>query len=291
MTRRRRLLWLLPAALLAPALTLLLFAFVAPLVTMAVYSFYEARPGGVMIPAFTLTNYRRFLLDPFHLTILWRTLVLGAWVTAWSLVLGYPVAYTLARVRSRRLRGALVTLLLVPLMTSVVVRSYGWMILLAGNGVVNTLLVGVGLVEQPVQLLFNTTGVVIALVAILMPYMVLTLVPVIQNIDPYLEQAAQSLGASRWRVFRDVVLPLSMPGVAAGCRARLRPHHRGLRHAPPRGRQPAAGHAHLRLRPGDGSPQLAVRRRDLVHPPADRFGSPGDSGSADGTPGHWGNSL
>ena len=216
MTRRRRLLWLLPAALLAPALTLLVFAFVAPLVTMAVYSFYEARPGGVMIPAFTLTNYRRFLLDPFHLTILWRTLVLGAWVTAWSLVLGYPVAYTLARIRSRRLRGGLVTLLLVPLMTSVVVRSYGWMILLAGNGVVNTLLVGVGLVEQPVQLLFNTTGVVIALVAILMPYMVLTLVPVIQNIDPNLEQAAQSLGASRWRVFRDVVLPLSMPGVAAG---------------------------------------------------------------------------
>jgi putative spermidine/putrescine transport system permease protein len=215
-TRRRRLLWLLPAALLAPALTLLVFAFVAPLVTMAVYSFYEARPGGVMIPAFTLTNYRRFLLDPFHLTILWRTLVLGAWVTAWSLVLGYPVAYTLARIRSRRLRGALVTLLLVPLMTSVVVRSYGWMILLAGNGVVNTLLVGAGLVEQPVQLLFNTTGVVIALVAILMPYMVLTLVPVIQNIDPNLEQAAQSLGASRWRVFRDVVLPLSMPGVAAG---------------------------------------------------------------------------
>jgi putative spermidine/putrescine transport system permease protein len=215
MMRPRRRRWIV-LVLLAPAVALLLLAFVAPILTMVVYSFYEARPGGVMIPAFTLANYRRFLLDPFHLAILGRTLVLGAWVTAWALVLGYPVAYTLARLRSRRWRGVLVTLLLIPLMTSVVVRSYGWMILLAGNGLVNTVLVGAGLVDRPVQLLFNTTGVIIALVAILLPYMVLTLVPVLQHIDPALEQAAQSLGAPRWRVFLDVILPLSMPGVGAG---------------------------------------------------------------------------
>jgi putative spermidine/putrescine transport system permease protein len=101
-------------------------------------------------------------------------------------------------------------------MTSVVVRSYGWMILLANSGLVNEALLALGLVDTPVQLLFNLTGVVIALVAILLPYMVLTLVPVIQNVDAALEEAAQSLGARPWRTFRDVVLPLSLPGVAAG---------------------------------------------------------------------------
>jgi putative spermidine/putrescine transport system permease protein len=169
-----------------------------------------------MVPAFTLANYVRFLADPFHLAVLWKTIAMGLWVTAWCLVLGYPVAYTLARLRSRRLRALLVTCLLVPLMTSVVVRSYGWMILLANSGLVNQALLALGLVETPVQLLFNLTGVVIALVAILLPYMVLTLVPVIQNVDAALEEAAQSLGARPWRTFRDVVLPLSLPGVAAG---------------------------------------------------------------------------
>jgi putative spermidine/putrescine transport system permease protein len=126
------------------------------------------------------------------------------------------LAYVLARTRSRHLRGILVTLLLVPLMTSVVVRSYGWMILLANNGLVNKALLALGVIQSSVQLLFNTTGVVIALVAILLPYMILTLMPVIQNIPPSLEEASQSLGASPWRMFRDVVIPLSLPGVGAG---------------------------------------------------------------------------
>jgi putative spermidine/putrescine transport system permease protein len=199
-----------------PTLLLLLVAFVAPLGILLVYSFYESRPGGVMIPAFTLAQYRRFLGDPFYLYVLWRTVLLGLWVTAWCIVLGYPLAYVLARTRSRTVRSVLVTLLLVPLMTSVVVRSYGWMILLANNGLINKALLALGLTSAPVQLLFNTTGVVIALVAILLPYMVLTLVPVIQNIAPALEEASQSLGASPTRMFRDVVVPLSLPGVAAG---------------------------------------------------------------------------
>ncbi|HWC02339.1 MAG TPA: ABC transporter permease [Methylomirabilota bacterium] len=210
---RRR--WL-PALLVGPTLLLLLVAFVAPLGILLVYSFYESRPGGVMIPAFTLAQYRRFLGDPFYLYVLWRTVLLGLWVTAWCIVLGYPLAYVLARTRSRTVRSVLVTLLLVPLMTSVVVRSYGWMILLANNGLINKALLALGLTSAPVQLLFNTTGVVIALVAILLPYMVLTLVPVIQNIAPALEEASQSLGASPTRMFRDVVVPLSLPGVAAG---------------------------------------------------------------------------
>jgi len=213
--REPRRYWM-PGLLMSPALLLLLFAFVAPLAILLAYSFYESRAGGVMIPAFTLRQYLRFLGDPFYLYVLWRTVLLGLWVTAWCIVLGYPLAYILARTRSRHLRGILVTLLLVPLMTSVVVRSYGWMILLANNGLVNKALLALGVTRTAVQLLFNTTGVVIALVAILLPYMILTLMPVIQNIPPSLEEASQSLGASPLRMFRDVVIPLSLPGVGAG---------------------------------------------------------------------------
>jgi putative spermidine/putrescine transport system permease protein len=206
----------MPTLLMSPALLLLVFGFLAPLTILLVYSFYESRPGGAMIPAFTLRHYIRFLGDPFYLGLLWRTVLLGLWVTAWCIVLGYPLAYVLARTQSRHIRGILVTLLLVPLMTSVVVRSYGWMILLANNGLVNKTLLALGVVQTAVQLLFNTTGVVIALVAILLPYMILTLMPVIQNIPTSLEEASQSLGASPWRMFRDVVIPLSLPGVGAG---------------------------------------------------------------------------
>ena len=206
----------MPALLVSPALAVLLLAFVAPLTILVAYSFYESGTGGAMIPAFTFRQYRRFLGDPFYLYVLWRTVLLGLWVTAWCIVLGYPLAYVLARTRSRAARSILVTLLLVPLMTSVVVRSYGWMILLANNGLVNKTLLALGVTTTPVQLLFNAIGVVIALVAILLPYMVLTLVPVIQNISPFLEEASQSLGASPGRMFRDVVIPLSLPGVAAG---------------------------------------------------------------------------
>ena len=207
----------IPGLLIAPAMLLLLFGFVAPLGILIAYSFYEFRPSGEMIPAFTLTHYLRFLGDPFYLYVLWRTVSLGLWVTGWCLLLGYPLAYFLARSRSRHVRALLLTLLLIPLMTSVVVLSYGWMVILANNGLINKALLALGVIEAPVQLLFNMTGVTIALVAILLPYMILTIMPVIQNIEPSLEEASQSLGAAPWRMFRDVVVPLSLPGVWAGC--------------------------------------------------------------------------
>jgi putative spermidine/putrescine transport system permease protein len=207
----------IPGLLIAPAVLLLLFGFVAPLGILITYSFYEFRPSGEMVPAFTLTHYLRFLGDPFYLYVLWRTVLLGLWVTGWCLLLGYPLAYFLARSRSRYVRALLLTLLLIPLMTSVVVLSYGWMVILANNGLINKALLALGVIEAPVQLLFNMTGVTIALVAILLPYMILTIMPVIQNIEPSLEEASQSLGAAPWRMFRDVVVPLSLPGVWAGC--------------------------------------------------------------------------
>jgi putative spermidine/putrescine transport system permease protein len=208
-TRRR----LGRSLLLAPGLAVLVPFFLAPLAVMLTYSFYRFIPGGQQAPAFSGENYGRFLFDGFYQAILGDTLLLGLAVTVLSLVLSYPLAYTIARSRSRW-TSWLIVIVLVPLMTSVVVRSYGWMILLANNGVVNAALAALGL--SPLPLMFNFTGTIIALTEVLMPFMVLSLVGVLQSIDPALEEAARSLGAGRARVFRDVILPLSLPGVAAG---------------------------------------------------------------------------
>lgn len=203
-------------ALLGPGFAWLVLFFAVPLAALVAISFYRAGAAGAMTPAFTVENYRRFVTDPLSLRVLWSTLVLGTEVTVWCLVLGFPLAYSLARTRARGTRGVMIVMLLVPLMTSVVVRSYGWTILLAGNGPLNWTLLHAGLVRQPVQLLYTLRGTAIALVEVLLPFMVLSLVPVIQNIDRNLEQAAQSLGANGARTFFDIVLPLSLPGVAAG---------------------------------------------------------------------------
>jgi putative spermidine/putrescine transport system permease protein len=201
------------ALLLAPGLAVLVPFFLAPLAIMLAYSVYRFVPGGQQVPAFTGENYGRFLFDGFYASILADTLLMGLAVTVLSLALAYPLAYTIARSRSRW-KSWLIIIVLVPLMTSVVVRSYGWMILLTNNGVVNSALAALGL--EPVKLMFNFTGTIIALTEVLMPFMVLSLMGVLQSIDPALEEAARSLGAGRWKVFRDVILPLSLPGVAAG---------------------------------------------------------------------------
>lgn len=205
-----------PFLLLAPSLAILVGVFAVPLGLLGRYSFYHTGPGGVMVPAWTLEQYSRFLLDAHHLRILGTTLGLALEVTLVTAVLGYPLAYGIARMRSPRRRALGVTALLIPLMTSVVVRSYGWMILLASTGVVNATLVGAGLVSRPLQFLFTRTGVVIALAEVLLPVMVLSLLPVLQSLDIALEEASQSLGAGPLSTFRHIILPLSLPGLVSG---------------------------------------------------------------------------
>ena len=206
----------IPIILLVPVFLLLLTCFMYPLGILARYSFYIAKPGGQMIPGWVFDNYARFLFDTFHLGVLWNTISLGLWVTTVCLVLGFPLAYSLARTRSGKLRSLGITILLIPLMTSVVVRSYGWMILLATSGPINTLLMALGVIDRPLQLLFKPQGVVIALAEVLLPFMVLSVMPVIQGIDRHLEEASKSLGAGPVATFARVIVPLSLPGIAAG---------------------------------------------------------------------------
>src|SRR4051812_4659968 len=144
---------LLPVALLAPSAGLLLLCFALPLATLLLYSLYTSEPGGGMRPVLTLANYARFLLDGLYYRVIWRSLEIGVLTTACCVVLGFPLAYSLARTRRRSQRGLVVMLLLFPLMTSVVVRSYGWLILLGDAGLVNVVLLRLGLIENPVRLL------------------------------------------------------------------------------------------------------------------------------------------
>jgi putative spermidine/putrescine transport system permease protein len=193
---------------LLPAVAVLLGFFVLPMIFVAAASFQS----GPTIAA-GIQHYTVFLTDPFHQGILWRTLGISLAVVLCTLLLGYPVAYWLVRTESR-FRMVFRALVFFPLITSSIVRTFGWIILLSNNGFVNNILGAFGFEE--VQFLYRSHGIIIGLTHVLLPFMILTLMGALGNIDPALEQASRSLGASPWRSFRRIVLPMSIPGVIAG---------------------------------------------------------------------------
>lgn len=201
--------------LLLPALAVLGGVFVAPLLLLLPTSFHPYQPGVGTGEAWTLENYSRILGDGFYLFIIGRTLMLGLIVTFLSLLVGYPLAFFLARTRSR-LRPWLIVLVVFPLLLNLVVRSFGWIVLLSRNGLVNEWLTAIGLIETPLKLIFNFTGLLIGLTHIFMPFMILILIGAIQAIPRDVEDAARTLGAPAHRVFLRVTLPLSVPGILSG---------------------------------------------------------------------------
>lgn len=201
--------------LLVPALAVLGGIFVAPLLLLLPTSFHPYQPGVGIGEAWTLGNYSRILGDGFYLFIIGRTLMLGLIVTFLSLLVGYPLAFFLARTRSR-LRPWLIVLVVFPLLLNLVVRSFGWIVLLSRNGLVNEWLTAIGLIETPLKLIFNFTGLLIGLTHIFMPFMILILIGAIQAIPRDVEDAARTLGAPAHRVFLKVTLPLCVPGILSG---------------------------------------------------------------------------
>jgi putative spermidine/putrescine transport system permease protein len=201
--------------LLVPALLLLLAAFVLPVGMMVPMSFRPYVPLVGITDGFTVRYYTRLLTDSYYLEIIGRTLALGFTVTLSTLVIGYPVAFFLARTRSRW-RNWLTILVVFPLMLNLVVRTFGWIALLAQNGLVNQALHALGIVDSPVKLLFNFAGLLIAMTHIFLPFMVLVLIGAIQNIPRDVEDAARVLGASWGSTFCRVTLPLSTPGILSG---------------------------------------------------------------------------
>ncbi len=200
-------------ALLPSALFFALFFFL-PIGLMAVMSFLTGNP--VVMPNVTATtrHYERILDDPYYFEVMWTTVRIGLYTTAATLILGYPLAHLMARIKSRSLHALLLMAVLMPMLTGIVVRTFAWMALLSDNGVVNQILQALGF--APIQLMYNEFGIVLGLVHIYLPFMILTLTGVIGRIDERLEQAAQNLGASPIRAFIEVTLPLSVPGILAG---------------------------------------------------------------------------
>jgi len=200
--------------LLGPLVLLLVVFFSAPLVLMLGISFTRESFGQISWQP-TLLQYSRFFSDSFYLGVLWDTLVLGAITTVAALVMGYPLAWHLARTTSRW-KPVLLVFVLSPLLVGIVIRCYGWMILLADRGLVNAMLIDGGWRAKPLPLMHNRFGVTVALVHVFLPFMVLSLTGVLKRLDPHLLEAAMTLGASPFRAFLEVTLPLSLPGILAG---------------------------------------------------------------------------
>ncbi len=201
--------------ILLPAVVVLVAIFALPLATLMSISLHESTGPATAAPEYTLANYISFFGDPFFLGVVAQTLKLGVVVVAFTLVIAYPIAYSLARTRSRW-RGTALFLVIAPLLVSAVVRNLGWFPVLSERGLVNWILLSTGLTRAPIAFINNFTGVVIGLVHAVLPIMILTLTTVIQRIEVNLEEAAASLGAGPLLVFWRVILPLSLPGVVAG---------------------------------------------------------------------------
>jgi putative spermidine/putrescine transport system permease protein len=209
MTARPFLAWFVsPAGLIALCL-------LAALGAVFQYSVRAYIPGSLDVGGFTLQNFAA-LLRPLYAWAFWATIVLCLQTAVFTLILAYPVAYALVRTRSGALRSFILVASVTPLFLGEVVRTYSWMIVLGNNGFLNTLLLRLGLVQKPVQMMFTTAGVTAALVHVTMPVMVIMLAAGLSHIDRTYEKAAASLGAGPFRVFLTITLPLSLPGVLAG---------------------------------------------------------------------------
>ncbi len=202
-------------ALSSPLLLILLVIFLTPVLMMLPTSFHQYVPGQGTSESWTLANYTRILTDGYYREIVGRTLLMGAIVTTMTFLLGYPLALFMART-TPFWRATATLLVIFPLFLNLVVRSFGWITILANRGIVNNFLMDIGIIDSPIRLLFNLTGLVIGLTHIYLPFMVLMLLSAIQNIPRDVEQAAATLAAGKMRIFFTITLPLTAPGILAG---------------------------------------------------------------------------
>ncbi len=198
--KRKVLLLALPCAIT------LLIAFIIPMV----YTFIKA------LMTDNLTYYAKFFSDPFYLKIFKNTLILSLKTTAFTLLLGYPAAYFIARTKSK-IKGILLIATIFPFLVSAVIRAYGWMVILGSSGLLNQVLMTFGLIKEPLNIMYTETSVMIGMAQLLLPYMILAITSVIQSLDQNVENAAKSLGANPAQTFFKVTFPLSSPGVISGC--------------------------------------------------------------------------
>lgn len=197
---------LVPLMLVAPLLIYMLVFYALPVLAMLLRSVND--------PAWTLAHYATLLDDVVFVKTFWITFNTSITVTLGCLILGYPVAMGLVRAKS--MAPLILVVILLPFWTSVLVRSYAWMVLLGRHGLINEALIALGMIDRPIRILNTPLATQIAMIHILLPYMILPIANALRQIDPSLVRAASGLGATPWMTFRQVILPLSMSGVAAG---------------------------------------------------------------------------
>ena len=195
----------------APLALFLMVFFIAPLLLLALISLY----ADVEMTRMGLAQYAK-LFDAFGMGVLGDTLWLGVQVTLACLVLGYALAWVFVR-SPGSIQSILMLIIIMPLLTSVVVRTFAWIVILGRQGIINSALLDIGLIEAPLKLLYTRFGLILALVNVQLPLMVLPLINTLQRLDPNLEDASSVLGAGEWRTFFKVTFPLSLPGIVAGC--------------------------------------------------------------------------
>ena len=201
--------------LLVPTSFLYIVTFFIPLITLLVMSFSRFE-SSVTTVGFYLDNYEKILTDGITLKIFFQTVELSLMITLFCLLLGYPVAMLMRRVGPRA-RLWILLLVVSPLLTSIIVRNVAWVLILGRSGMINDLLISWGLISKPLPLMYNTFGVVLAVVHVYLSFMVLPLFAALSSINNSLEEAAASLGAKPLSIFLNVTLPLSLPGIMAGC--------------------------------------------------------------------------
>ena len=203
-----------PWILLSPALGAVTLLLLVPLMFIVVYSFWLRSAMGADTVGFHLDNWQKTLTDRFYRDILLNTLKIAAITTAICALMGYPAAYFIARSRGNKM--VLLLLLMLPFWISYIIRTMSWINILGTSGALNSLLLSLGIINEPIQMLYNEATVILGLVHFLLPFMVLNVYVSLEGIDTNLEDAANSLGATRWQAFTQVTLPLSLPGLAAG---------------------------------------------------------------------------
>jgi putative spermidine/putrescine transport system permease protein len=201
--------------LVGPATVFVAAGLLAPLAILLRYSFNRFEPRRMMVETFSLDNYVKFFADPYYTGVLWTTLRVSALCTLTCLVMGLPLAYVLARTRSR-FKNVLIMLVVLPLFVGNAVRAAGWMTIFGAKGFLNVTLMQFGVITAPLQIMYTESAVVAGIIAVNLPYMVLTLQSVIEGINRNVEEAAFSLGAAPMTMFRRVLLPLWLPGILAG---------------------------------------------------------------------------
>ncbi|MCP4623744.1 MAG: ABC transporter permease [bacterium] len=165
---------------------------------------------------FSLEHYRHFFREPLYGFILFRTIRIAAYVTAICFLVGYPVAYFLASLKSRKVSNLLMICVLLPFFTSILVRSYAWIVIFQTKGLINSLLLSLGIIERPLSILYTEMAVIIGMVHIMLPFMIMPVYSVLKGLDRNLLRAARNLGASAAKAFVKITFPLSLPGVGAG---------------------------------------------------------------------------